>query len=57
MDMKRAAYAAEKFFNFKTIIPCHYKTFPLLEQKADILRESLPDVEIIEADVLKEYLL
>ncbi len=57
MDMKRAAYAAERFFNFKTIFPCHYKTFPLLEQNADLLRDSLPNVEIIEADVLKEYLL
>jgi L-ascorbate metabolism protein UlaG (beta-lactamase superfamily) len=55
--MKRAAYAAERFFNFKTIFPCHYKTFPLLEQNADLLRDSLPNVEIIEADVLKEYIL
>ena len=30
MDMARAAYAAKKYFNFKTVIPCHYKTFPLL---------------------------
>jgi L-ascorbate metabolism protein UlaG (beta-lactamase superfamily) len=38
MDMKRAAFAAKKFFNFKTVIPCHYKTFPLLEQSAEALK-------------------
>ncbi|MGR3197151.1 MAG: metal-dependent hydrolase, partial [Paracoccus sp. (in: a-proteobacteria)] len=26
MDMTRAAYAAKRYFNFKTVIPCHYKT-------------------------------
>jgi len=35
MDAKRAAFAAKKFFNFETVIPCHYKTFPLLAQSAD----------------------
>ena len=33
MDMKRAAYAAKTFFDFKTVIPCHYKTFPLLSNR------------------------
>ena len=32
MDMKRAAYAAKRFFNFETVIPVHFGTFPLLEQ-------------------------
>ena len=27
MDMARAAYAAKRYFNFKTVIPCHYRTF------------------------------
>ena len=44
MDMKRAAYAARKFFNFKTVIPCHYRTFPMLEQSAEALRAELPGV-------------
>lgn len=56
MDMQRAAYAAEKFFNFKTIIPCHYKTFPLLEQTAEYLIKSLPHVNVLETEVLKKYL-
>lgn len=52
MDMKRAAYAAKTFFDFKTVIPCHYKTFPLLEQSAEALRAALPGVDVIEPEVL-----
>lgn len=53
MDMKRAAYAAKTFFDFKTVIPCHYKTFPLLEQNADALKAGLPGVDVIEPEVMK----
>ncbi|MBN2905166.1 MAG: metal-dependent hydrolase [Rhodobacteraceae bacterium] len=52
MDMKRAAYAARTFFNFKTVIPCHYRTFPLLEQSAQVLAEALPGIDVIEPQVL-----
>lgn len=53
MDMKRAAFAAKKFFNFKTVIPCHYRTFPLLEQSAAALVEALPGVRVIEPEVMQ----
>jgi L-ascorbate metabolism protein UlaG (beta-lactamase superfamily) len=53
MDMKRAAYAARKFFNFRTVIPCHYRTFPLLEQSAEALKAGLPGVNVIEPQVLE----
>ena len=52
MDMKRAGYAAAKFFDFKTIIPCHYKTFPLLEQSAEALIKAVPKVNVIEPEVM-----
>lgn len=52
MDMKRAAYAANKFFDFKTVIPCHYRTFPILEQSADVMIAALPGVDVIEPEVL-----
>ncbi|WP_138465193.1 metal-dependent hydrolase [Poseidonocella sp. HB161398] len=52
MDMKRAAYAAKRFFNFKTVIPCHYRTFPLLAQSADELKAGLPGVDVIEPEVM-----
>ncbi|MTH64918.1 metal-dependent hydrolase [Paracoccus shanxieyensis] len=53
MDMKRAAWAAKKYFDFKTVVPCHYKTFPLLEQSAAALIEGLPGVNVIEPEVMK----
>jgi len=52
MDMKRASYAAKTFFNFKTVVPCHYKTFPLLEQSADAMKAALPGVDVVEMDVM-----
>lgn len=53
MDMKRAAYAANRFFNFKTVIPCHYRTFPLLEQSADTLKSALKRGTVIEPEVMQ----
>lgn len=52
MDMHRAAYAAKRFFDFKTVIPGHYRTFPLLEQSADALKAALHGVDVIEPEVL-----
>ena len=52
MDMQRAAYAAKRFFNFKTVIPCHYKTFPLLAQDAEVLKAELHGVNVIEPVVM-----
>ncbi len=53
MDMARAAYAAKRYFDFKTVIPCHYRTFPALEQSAQVLIDALPDVRVIEPEVMK----
>jgi len=52
MDMERAAYAARTFFDFKTVIPCHYRTFPILEQSAKALADGLPGVNVIEPQVM-----
>ncbi|MBA85688.1 metal-dependent hydrolase [Thalassobius sp. S69A] len=52
MDMRRASYAAKTFFNFATVIPCHYRTFPLLEQSADLMKEELQGVNVIEPQVM-----
>lgn len=53
MDMDRCAWAAKRYFDFKTIIPCHYKTFPLLAQSAEPLVAALPDVNVITPDVME----
>lgn len=52
MDMKRAAYAARRFFNFKTVIPCHYNTFDILEQDIAPMVEAVPAANVIEPEVL-----
>ncbi len=52
MDMARAAYAARRYFKFTTVIPCHYRTFPLLAQDAKVLIDGLPGVKVIEPQVL-----
>jgi L-ascorbate metabolism protein UlaG (beta-lactamase superfamily) len=54
MDMKAAAWAARKFFDFRLVIPCHYRTFPALAQNADELEAGLPGVEVREPQVLVE---
>jgi L-ascorbate metabolism protein UlaG (beta-lactamase superfamily) len=53
MGMAEAAYAAKRYFDFKTVIPCHYKTMPMLEQSAQVLADGLPDVNVIEPEVMK----
>lgn len=53
MDMAGAAYAARRYFNFKTVIPAHYKTFPILEQSAQVLIDGLPGVDVIEPEVMQ----
>ncbi|MCP5039294.1 MAG: metal-dependent hydrolase [Rhodobacteraceae bacterium] len=53
MDMEGAAYAAKRYFNFKTVIPCHYRTFELLEQSAQALVNGLPGVNVVEPEVMK----
>lgn len=57
MDMARAAYAAKRFFNFRTVIPCHYRTFPVLAQSAQVLKDGLPGVDVIEPEVLVPIIL
>lgn len=53
MDMDRAAYAAKRYFNFKTVIPCHYGTFPILAQSAQPLIDGLPGVDVKTPDVME----
>ncbi|MGC1502786.1 MAG: metal-dependent hydrolase [Sulfitobacter sp.] len=53
MGMAEAAYAAKRYFDFKTVIPCHYRTFDALEQSAKVLADGLPGVNVIEPQVLE----
>lgn len=53
MDMARAAWAARRYFNFKTVIPCHYRTFGALAQDATDMVVGLPGVQVVEPQVLE----
>lgn len=35
MGAKLATMACNRFFDFETVIPCHYGTFPIIDQTAD----------------------
>lgn len=53
MGAKTAALACKRYFDFKMIFPCHYGTFPIIDQTADaFLSEMGSDaskVEILES--------
>lgn len=53
MDMAQAAYAANTYFNFDTVIPCHYRTFPILAQDAEALKSGLSKGTVIEPQVMQ----
>lgn len=52
MGGQGAAFACKKYFDFELVIPCHYKTFGILDQSADIfenaMKESSTKVAILE---------
>ncbi len=52
MDMARAAWAARRYFDFHTVIPSHYRTYPMMEQSAALMREVLRRVAVIEPEVM-----
>jgi len=52
MDAKRAAFAAKKFFKFRTVIPSHYRTFPLLAQSAEEFAKLVAPVRVEAPEVM-----
>ncbi|HMM10061.1 MAG TPA: metal-dependent hydrolase [Paracoccus solventivorans] len=53
MDMARAAWAAKRYFDFKTVIPCHYDTFPPIRQDPEVMRRALPGVQVLTPKVME----
>ena len=46
MGAKSAAMACRRYFDFKTIVPAHYGTFPIIDQTADaFVAEMGPDAD------------
>ena len=42
-----AALACKRYFNFKTVIPCHYGTFPLIDGNADKFVEAMDNSDVV----------
>jgi L-ascorbate metabolism protein UlaG (beta-lactamase superfamily) len=57
MDMEGAAWAAKRFFDFRTVIPCHYATFPILAQSAQPLVDALPEIDVRLPEVMVPFTL
>ncbi|SDZ92053.1 metal-dependent hydrolase [Rubrimonas cliftonensis] len=53
MDARRAAFACGKFFDFEAVIPCHYGTFPLLEQTAEGFAQAMAPTRVIAPKVME----
>ncbi|MEM8627371.1 MAG: metal-dependent hydrolase [Pseudomonadota bacterium] len=49
MGAKNAAYACSEFFGFQTVIPCHYGTFPIIDQTPDAFQKEMDgsDIEVV----------
>ena len=41
MGAKTAAMACQRFFDFRTIIPCHYGTFPIIDPDAETFKAEM----------------
>jgi L-ascorbate metabolism protein UlaG (beta-lactamase superfamily) len=46
MGEDEAAYAVNHWFDFKTVIPCHYGTFPALVKTADAFQAKVRKGEV-----------
>lgn len=42
-----AALACQRYFKFSTIIPCHYGTFPIIDQTADTFLAAFDDTRAV----------
>ncbi len=41
MGAKTAAMACKRFFKLKTIVPCHYATFPMIDPDAEKFKKEM----------------
>ena len=51
MGAKTAALACKRFFEFELIVPCHYGTFPVLDQTADKFIEAMDSDSVLVPEV------
>jgi L-ascorbate metabolism protein UlaG (beta-lactamase superfamily) len=51
MDARTAALACKRFFQFETVVPCHYGTFPVLDRTADKFVAEMAGNRVVVPDV------
>jgi L-ascorbate metabolism protein UlaG (beta-lactamase superfamily) len=51
-----AALACKRYFNFKTIVPCHYGTFPIIDATADKFVEAMDNSDAVRVATIGEVL-
>lgn len=51
MGARTAALACKRFFDFELIVPCHYGTFPVLEQSADTFVAEMGGTNVLVPEV------
>lgn len=47
MGATSAALACKRFFDFQTVIPCHYKTFPIIDQSPDAFVAEMEGAKVV----------
>ena len=55
MDARRAAHACRRFFDFESVIPCHYATFPMLARSADEFVSLMGDTRVVVPEVMVPF--
>ena len=51
MGARSAAHACKKYFNFKTIIPCHYGTFPIIDPDASAFVKEMDGHNVVVPEI------
>ena len=47
MNAHTAALACKRYFDFKTVIPCHYGTFPIIDQTPDAFLAEMKGENVV----------
>lgn len=47
MGARTASMACKRFFDFDLVVPCHYGTFPIIDQTADAFVDEMGKEEVI----------
>ena len=51
MGAEQAALACKRYFNFRTIIPMHYGTFPIIDQDASKFLEEMKGYNVVVPEI------